>query len=292
MKRVIKSGSFFIIIALCMVPACGQAFNPLAHIYIAEHACPNCGPKVDYYYGSIAPDIALYVADPAAWPASFEDTHEDEDYIDPSDFAWGSTQEAFAQGWLTHGQNSDLPGADYFAHIQYTRNPPGDPSSPGYVIEKADELSNVYSGIIDIDFAHYVIEATIDLLLKGDDPTLPGKLFFANLFRSWQDRSLLMRVYVWRWSQRRTDWLTLATAELTFRQLVNRYAMALMMPAPMDAQALAELGAELASELFGLDGITAEMLLDEILPAATSICENDYQNPIMEAISELSTRLP
>jgi hypothetical protein len=79
---------------------------------------------------------------------------------------------------------------------------------------------------------------------------------------------------------------------LTFRQLVNRYAMALMMPAPMDAQALAELGAELASELFGLDGITAEMLLDEILPAATSICENDYQNPIMEAISELSTRLP
>jgi hypothetical protein len=154
-----------------------------------------------------------------------------------------------------------LPGADYFAHIRYTRSPSGDPGAPGYVIEKAEELSDTYSEFIDIDFAHYVIEATIDLLLKGDDPALPGKLFFANLFRSWQDRSLLMRVYVWRWWQRRTDWLTLATAELTFRQLVNRCAMALMLPAPIEAQALAELGAELASELFGLEGITAERLI-------------------------------
>ncbi|MBW2469438.1 MAG: hypothetical protein JRE62_09060 [Deltaproteobacteria bacterium] len=292
MKRVIKSGSFLMIIALCMVPASGQAFNPLAHIYIAEHACPHCGPKVDYYYGSIAPDIALYVADPAAWPTSFEDTHEDEDYIDLRVFAWGSTQMAFARGWLTHGQNLGFPGADYFAHIMYTRSSDSDPSAPGYVIEKAVELSGAHPEISDVNFAHYVIEATIDLLLKGEDSTLPGKLFFANLFRSWQDRSLLMRVYVWRWWQRRTDWLTLATAELTFRQLVNRYAMALMMPAPLDAQALAELGAELASELFGLDGITAEMILDELLPAAIDLCQDDYQIPIMEAISELSMRLP
>ena len=191
-----------------------------------------------------------------------------------------------ARGWLTHGQNSDFPGADYFAHLRYKG------SSPGYVIAKAGELSDDFSGIIDIDFAHYVIEATIDLLLKGEDQTLPGKLFFANLFRSWEDRSLLMRVYVWRWAQRRTDWLTLASAELTFRQLVNRYAMALMMPAPMDKQALAELGAELASELFGLDGITAEMLLNEILPAAIDLCQTDYQVPILEAISELGARLP
>ena len=33
--------------------------------------------------------------------------------------------------------------------------------------------------------------------LKDDDPTLPGKLFFSNLFRSWKDRNLLMKVFVW-----------------------------------------------------------------------------------------------
>ena len=272
----------------CLPPA----FNPLAHIYVAEHACPECAPKIDYYYGSIAPDIALYVTDPAAWRTSFYDTHENEDCIDLKSFAWGSTQMAFAQGWLTHGQNAVLPGADYFAHIMDTRSSDSAPSLWGYVIEKASELADAYPEIIDIDFAHYVIEATIDLLLKADDSTLPGKLFFANLSRSWQDRSLLMRVFVWRWSERRTDWLTLATAELTFRQLVNRYALALMLPAAMDAQALAELGAELASELFGLDGITAEMLLEDILPAAIDLCETDYQDPIQEAISELSPRLP
>jgi hypothetical protein len=191
---------------------------------------------------------------------------------------------------LTHGQNSGLPGADYFAHIGYSRSPSSGPTAPGYVIEKADQLLTAHPEILNLDFAHYVIEATIDLLLKDDDPTLPGKLFFVNLFRSWQDRNLLIKVYVWR--EDRTDWLTLAIAEWTYRQLVNRYATALMLPAPWDEEALAQLGAALASELFGLDGITPRMLLEDILPAAIALCESDYQNPVQEAILEMSSRLP
>jgi hypothetical protein len=91
-----------IIITLILAPTSADAFNPLAHIYIADQACPNRSPKIDFYYGSIAPDIALYVANPIKWPNAFYDTHET--YIDLSDFAWGSTQMAFAKGWLTHGQ--------------------------------------------------------------------------------------------------------------------------------------------------------------------------------------------
>jgi hypothetical protein len=183
-------------------------------------------------------------------------------------------------------KNAGTPGADYFAHIAYSDNP-----DDGYVIEKAEDLVGlVWPGSEDeqhFEFAHYVIEATIDLLLKRNyDPTLPGKLFFANLFRSWKDRNLLMKVFVWNWSERKTDWLTLATAELTFRQLVNRYATALMLPEPWDEEALAQLGAELAKEMFGLDNITPEDLL-QILPVARELCESDYDGVIREAIDEV-----
>jgi hypothetical protein len=281
MKTVIKLGYFLIIITLTLVPTSSDAFNPLAHIYIAENTCPDCSPKIDYYYGSIAPDMALYVANLLNWPTAFYDTHED--YTDIRDLAWGSTQMAFARGWLTHGQNLGIPGADYFAHIEYLGN-----SSDGYVIEKAGDLVAGLGwdpdDVRNFEFAHYVIEAIIDLLLKDHDHTLPGKLLFTNLFRSWKDRNLLMKVFAWRWWDRRTDWLTLALSEWSFRQLVYRYATALLLPDPKDQEALAQLGVELAKEMFDLDDITPEMLLNEILPEAIEICEDDYYDVINEAV--------
>ena len=286
MKKGITLGSLLIVIILAMAPTSSDAFNPLAHIYIAENACSSCSPKIDYFYGSIAPDIALYVSNPANWPDSFYDTHEDDDSIDLSSFASGSSQMAFAWGWLTHGQNDTTRGADYFAHIAYSSNP-----LTGYVIEKANQLQADYSSILNLAFAHYIIETTIDLLLKrNDDSALPGKLFFANLFRSWKDRNLLMKVFVWNWQDRKTDWLTLATAELTFRQLVNQYALALMLPEPNDAAALAQLGAELASEMYGISIDPVELL--EILDDAIELCKDDYYGVIDEAITEVGTHLP
>lgn len=289
MKRAITVGSFLIIITLTLAPISSEAFNPLAHIFIAENACPDCSHKIDFYYGSNAPDIAWYVANSEDWPTAPYDTHEGEEYIDLRGFAWGSTQMAFARGWLTHRY------ADYFAHVAYSGN------ADGYVIEKAGELIVLLGwdsdDIGNHEFAHYIIEATIDLLLKYDDPTLPGKLFFANLFRSWKDRNLMMKVFVWNWRQRKTDWLTLATAELTFRQLVNRYATALMLPEPWDEEALAQLGTELAAEMFGLV-IDPGFLESTILPAAIALCgmDNDdnnvpdYQDVIEEAIDEVKER--
>lgn len=278
MKKVIKLGRFLILVALTIAPASSEAFNPLAHIYIAENACSSCGSKIDCYYGSVAPDMVWYLTDPVERDNLGADTHVN--HIDLTGFSWGSTQMAFAIGWLTHGQNPLIRGADYFAHIDYKNS-----IYAGYVIDKAQLLLSMDpTGELTPEFAHYIIEATIDILLKGDDPTLPGKLFFANLFRSWQDRSLMMRVFVW--IERDTDWLKFATAELTFRQLVNRYAIALMLPEPYDEAALAQLGAELAKEMFGIPGITSEMLL-EIYHTAIDLCESDYYGVIAEAIGEI-----
>jgi hypothetical protein len=89
------------------------------------------------------------------------------------------------------------------------------------------------------------------LLKMKDDRKLGKKLLKADLLRSWQDRFFLVKVFVWK--GKRTDRLTVATTELTFRNLIGRYAMALVLPGSLDQKALAELGAQLAWEMYGIE---------------------------------------
>ena len=134
------------------------------------------------------------------------------------------------------------------------------------------------------EFAHYAIEVAMDLLLKmNDDRKLGKKLLKADLLRSWQDRFFLVKVFVWK--GKRTDWLTLATTELTFRNLIARYAMALVLPGPLDKKALAELGAQLAWEMYGIEVSPEE--LQGILEHAIELCENDYKDVIDHAIQQI-----
>jgi len=274
MKKLLKSGIFLMVMTLILGPTFVHSFNSATHIYIADQVFPNCIDKINLYYGSIAPDLALYVANQSKWSTAFGDTHYD--YKDLRPYAWSSIQKAFAKGWLTHNEEW---GADHYAHIGYPIN--SGTNGIGYVIEKAQSLSDQTG--LDPEFAHFVIEVAIDLLLKNDDPKLGEKLLSATLLRSWQDRNLLANVLVWQ--ARVTDWVTLASAELTFRNLVGRYAMAFALPIPYDKYALANLGVQLAEEMYGIT-VTEEQLLS-ILEIALNLC-NDYKGIIDAAIEEIN----
>lgn len=152
--------------------------------------------------------------------------------------------------------------------------------------EKADILSEEIG--LDPEFAHFAIEAAIDVLLvNNDDPKLGKRLLTANLLRSWEDRNLLVRVLVW--NERRTDWLTLATAELTFRNLITRYAIVLSLPSPQREQLLADLGTKLALELYGIIVSPEEVLY--ILEYAIQLCEEDYKYVIDFTIDQIKNRI-
>jgi hypothetical protein len=278
MKKVIKSKVLLAAMACTFFAIPAQAFNPATHLYIADNVFPYCGNKIDLYYGSFAPDLALYVANlEVNWSTAFEDTHYT--YMDLRSDAFGSTQKAFAKGWLTH---NEAWGADHWAHIEYL-------DKGGYVIEKAGELLNSFS-FLDDDFAHYAIEVAIDLLLKNNhDHKLGAKLLVANWLRSWQDRYLLAKVLVWQ-QPARTDWLTLVTAEFTLRSIVHRYAMALALPSPNDQQALVELGVQLAKELYDIEVTATEV--EEILEAAKDLCEIDYMEVIAFSVAKIKEQLP
>jgi hypothetical protein len=256
MKKLYKAGFISIVITLMFVPTICQAFSSATHT-----------------------DIALYVANKAQWPSAFLDTHYI--YMDLRPYTQNRIQTAFAKGWLTHNEEW---GADHYAHIEY----PLESGNDGYVINKADELCKEFPTMLNPEFAHFAIEVAIDLLLKNDDPSLGGKLLFANLFRSWQDRNLLANVLVWQ--KHRTNWLTLAMSELAFRNLIHQYALAFALPGQQAKDALAELGVQLASDMYGIEGVTPAQLL-VILNAAINLCSVDYQDVINYTIDQIKNGL-
>lgn len=257
-----------------------QGFNPATHIYITEHVYPRYAWSVDLSYGSIAPDIDQYVADPLNWPTAYTDTHSA--YADLTAFSIGWTQRVFAIGWRSHGE---VCGADLYAHFV----DPGVGLGGGYVVVMAEQLQEYLLQEYQLDLpdevAHFAIETAVDLLMQNHvDHGLGQKVLRASLCRSWEDRNLLTRVLVLR--DHRTDFLTLATAELTFRTVIDRYAAALALPKPLNIAAVAELGAELSQELFGQPATKEELLA--ILSAAMEVCRSTYRQAVMDTISRIA----
>jgi HAMP domain-containing protein len=265
-EKTTKLGIFSVVTFLILAPTLTQAFNSAAHIYIAEQVFPDFSRKIDLHYGSVAPDLALLMP----WETAYEDTHGIDLY--PYAWPWSPAQQAFAKGWWTHNW---LAGADYYAD--------------DYISLKTDDLltEELLKYLDDIGIpedkygllAHYAIEKAIDLLLKDEYPELALKLLNAVLLRSWQDRFLLVKVFVWKYY--RTDWLTLVETELAFRTLVGRYAVALALSSSSDVTPLAELGEQLASEMYDID-IPAEVL-EEILVVAMDVC-SDYKDVLDDII--------
>lgn len=272
MKKLLILAILLLVLGIAIGPKPSQAFNSATHLYIAEKVFRYCLDKTDLNYGSIAPDLAMY-ADPSKWKTAFDDTHYN--YIDLTHDAWRLVQRPFAKGWLTHNEKEPW-GADHYAHID-----------PGYVTTRAEHLRQLYPGLLTSEFAHDVIETAIDLLLKRNNDLLLGqKLLEANLFRSSDDLNLLLKVLAS--ANGPTDPVTLSSAELTFRNLVNQYALALGLPRPLDEEALAALGVQLAQGM-GIQ-VTKEKLL-EILHHALTLCK-DYKPAIDAVIQGIKKAMP
>ncbi|MEI9477654.1 MAG: hypothetical protein WCO26_13890 [Deltaproteobacteria bacterium] len=121
MKKLLKLEILSLVMVAILSPSLGQAFNSATHIYIAEKVFPLVVDKINLYYGSIAPDLSMYVNQPQNCPDAFMETH----YTTTLPYArWDLTQRAFAKGWQTHNEKW---GADFYAHGTY-------PNYDGYVI--------------------------------------------------------------------------------------------------------------------------------------------------------------
>jgi hypothetical protein len=254
----------------CLVYAWGSA----THIYIPDEVLPDCGDRINLYYGSVAPD--LYDRAPTSRrPTAFQDTHYN--YIDLRPSAWSPASTASSNGWLTH---NEAWAADRSAHIQ---NPLG---GKGYVVGKAEQLTAFFG--FDPNFAHLVVEAAVDLLVKENhDPGIGNTLRRAAQSRSPQDLYLLASVLVLGGA--RTDLGTLVWAELAHRAFLIGYGTALALPSPFDRLALAGLFVGLAREAYGTEIPLGKMLV--ALKAADALCRYDYLPVITETIQDIKTHI-
>lgn len=275
MKKALRIAVLLISLLLVVSPA--FAFNSGSHIYIAEKVYKKLWVPItiDLQYGSIAPDFSTFVTDLSKWdPAdAFDQTHYQ--YIDLRPDAWTFAQRAFAKGWITH---NEVWGADFYAHTAYN-------NSGGYVTVRAQELSNLTH--LPLDFTHFAVEAAIDLYVQEyKDHCLGEKLLLANLLRNREDQNLLVRVLVWR--EKKTDLLTLAATELTFRGIEHEYAKALTGSSLGNIEPMVAFGVAMAESLYG--ETLRDIVVRNLLMAAIDLC-HDYEGVITASINGVYNHL-
>lgn len=294
MKTLLKTGVWLLVFAAAFSPAVTQAFNSGTHLYIAERVFPFSFDKIDLYYGSVAPDLSLYIPLPLQknWPDGFVDTHYE--VINLPYAWWNLIQTSFSRGWKTH---NEIWGADYYAHICFFQSEfiQSEAQCTGYVIAKAAELVKqnpflaglaVKDKVIAGELAHFAVEVAVDLLiLKNEDHALGQKLLGAAFLRSPEDLKLLTKSLV---VTGETDLLTLSSAESTFRDLLIEYGSALALPGSLRMPALGVLGAQVAGN-YGLSVTPAAA--QAILVNAVDLCEADYWEAVQAAIAGISRRM-
>ncbi len=267
-KGIVIVGWMFMVWVMFWGTVQGLAFNSATHVYIVDNVYPFTFDKINLYYGSIVPDLSLYVDNLEDWPTAFEDTHHQ--FTKLPYVWWNLTQKTFAKGWQTH---HEIWGADFHAHGTY-------PEYRGYVNLEAEQLMALFP-TLNKELAHFAIEVAIDLLLvRYHEPDLGLKLLWAAKYRSQEDFNLLAKTFVT--NHNRTDLETLTDAEDIFRDLIIHYATALALPDPLRMLALGDLGAQVAAEM----GVTIDpRKVRWVLRVAMALCQNSrYMEIIQSAI--------
>lgn len=235
-----------------------QAWNPATHIYIAQKVYPAYASSPDLIYGSIAPDMAMYVPAGSSWDSAFWDTHWTA--IDLRLWARNANERTFAKGWVTH---NEMYGADRYAH--------GYPPLylAGYVTLRANILAAAAS--ISTDLAHYAIEAAVDLRMQSAAAYLGGQLYDVAHNPPPSALTVLTRVLVW-WPLQRTDLQTLTVTQGYFNWVVAEYASALMASNLQDYDAIVDVGVALAKAM-GMPGtdLEIEAQVRQLLAAALAM---------------------
>lgn len=276
MKKRILSAMFIFTITV-FLPSLGMAFNSGAHVYITEKVFGS--DDVDLLYGSIAPDLAIYVPYPETWATAFDDTHYNYIILKPQ--GWTEQWKRFAIGWMSH---NEAWGADWYAHIEYE-------SDIGYVIKKSYGLLQLLGQAPVYPYeniAHSAIEFAIDILIQDSlYPNLGQKLFNAAKNRSGEDVRRLFNILVAK--SKVTDRETLYQSEMIFRNLILSYSSALMESSSFKLGPLAQLGSDLASALYGVYIEPTEV--ESILQIAIYLCENDFNNVLENTIEGIKAEL-
>jgi len=211
--------------------------------------------------------------------------------------------------------NGSFCGADRTAHGLYGNYipPPVNPD-PKYVIDKANLFALPLQAILAQagitvsdaqarDIAHSLVEFAIDIMVAYEGVNDPGdgngigkKMIASALLRNPEFPQLLVDAYAKGLASTlhmpRAEARKLILAdERDFRKTVVVYGQALAEKTEIDAiDSVSEILAQLALELYGIEGVTPE-LVKPALMGAQAFCRSDYAAAIQGTITMVNNQM-
>jgi hypothetical protein len=310
MGRKVSTTIGLICCLLLAMPSAAFPWNQATHAYIAEWLGARTGiDSLNEMWGSVAPDMFIYVFDPALCVGWINDQIQG---VDPDSAMkiWSAAstdkEEALAFGFVSH---NDSWGADSVAHHFGLGH---GYENEGYIITKAKQLLNAPSNPADSQrtfgdvfagfgmspdeallVAHGITEYAVDIRLGSEvDPLLGRKLATAARGETKRFAELLLKAFAEDYAANcfGGDYSTAANA-LTAAEKWHRMDMiylgqAISQPEPVAVQLLAEQLVAVLSDL-GFSSVPVETVKAAIV-SSMGICE-DYKaeiDAIIEFVAE------
>lgn len=288
-------------------------WGSLTHTYIDQHLKKQSGPfNLEEIYGGVAPDIFNYIFnEPYVFYRDYlhDETHNN--FIKLWNVVKYGYEKPGASGFVSH---NDVWGADSTAHHNsLTQNP-----AEGYVITKATWLHTILMTIpeydalglpyeVSIEVCHIIVEASGDVLIRREDPTIAKKLVDSALRPSQVFQNLLINAY----AQGLADFseltpypldyqdaaMFLAGSDASFRAYMVTYGTIFMQEEPAVIEGLVLEFEALAQSYFTALGIILppgtdlKPLIGFALLAAIDICQGDYLPEILATIDYVDKQM-
>jgi hypothetical protein len=302
MKKFTRS---LLLVFLMLVFSSSTAFpwGSAVHAYMADHIGKIFGLRnQNEMYGSMAADTFNLMYDPEVFKYRkylYEETHIHFMKVWYAASWWGY-EKSLAYGVVCHNR---VWGADYLGGLFSADYPPEFVEVPGYVTDKATQLREILSPLLDdlpindfqkLQICENLIETAVDILVKRLDPCIGLKVITSALFRSGHFPDLLVQAYAndfknsFDISYYEAKNIIIA-AEDDFRSLMILYGQALMQNEETAVDLLAGEFVNLAQAAYGI--IVDKDTVIYGLNSAITICESDFEDAIEYAIRKLKLQM-
>jgi hypothetical protein len=269
------------------------------HAYYEDHLGKmKRNRNMDEIYGGVAPDTFNYLFNVPKYQAYLsEQTHTE--FMKVWYIPRAGLGKSLAYGFVTHNW------ADYTAHYDGQTFGQGQ----GYVIAKASVLAGILEGIpqyaalrlppeVTLAISHEFVEAGVDLLVKGLDPSIGRKLMVSAIFRTSDFPVYLVKAYAKDFSEavgisRHAATKFIIAAEKEFRRGMMFYGAALTLDDLTTIHLIAEMISDIAVSFLAANGFSLPpgVEIEDIIPLiefaigqSMVICADDFAAEIAATI--------
>ena len=307
-RRMIGIASLVIaaLIVPMLLPGRAHSWDPATHAFIEEQLYKKRGQVDDEVlynriYGANVIDMFnnTFSSPYVEFAAYLHDTTQ-ENFLHAWDKADTRTEKAFAYGFVGHNNAWGMDSTAHVSGITFGRR-------QGFVIAKAQLLAAMLKPSLEaqlgplpdevvMEICHYFVEAGVDFLVRGMDPSIGSKLMAAAFNRSGEVPALLVDAYAADFTalagSPENAALLITNAEGVHRASIMNYGWALTQDNALSlvAAGMAAVGAEYLGLPPGSDAALIPVVEQGIF-AAMTLCAPDIDRELRASTGWVNGKL-